>query len=176
MTVTCLTIDIEDWYDGMAVLGQSTRAPAARPSGLSILGDLLATPETRQSRLTLFVVGNYAGSIAGEIRDLAAAGHELASHGPEHTTMPENPARLEAWLRRGREDLEQMVQSEVVGFRSPYFGLPPNMDLARYREVLARAGFRYVSDRCVLGQNSPIAELPAQSWSASRSVVEATSA
>ena len=27
----CLTVDVEDWYDGMAVLGESFARPTGRP-------------------------------------------------------------------------------------------------------------------------------------------------
>ena len=44
MTEVCLTIDVEDWYDGMAVLGHPLPKPEAASSGLAALGRLLDGP------------------------------------------------------------------------------------------------------------------------------------
>ena len=49
--------------------------------------------------VTLFVVGNYAPAVAAELAELVGAGHEIASHGPDHGRLPEErdrPARLAA--------------------------------------------------------------------------------
>ena len=164
MTV-CLTVDVEDWYDGMGELGHVIPPPAGAGSGLDGLGELLgAAPADVPNRLTLFVVGKYAAVVGAELAELAAEGHELASHGPDHGRLPEDPAALEAWLRRGREMVEDAVQRPVAGFRSPRFDVPRSLELVAYREAIAAAGFRYVSDRHRLGPASPVAELPVLSW------------
>ncbi len=156
----CLTVDVEDWYDGMAVLGEDVRRPDGASSGLEDLASLLDTAGGRTSTLTLFVVGNYAPSVRAELVDLAARGHEIASHGPDHGRLPGQPADLVDWLRRGRAEVEDVVQQPVRGFRSPRFDIPPAMGLARYRESVAEAGFEYVSDTSLLGRGSPVRELP----------------
>ena len=56
--------------------------------------------------------------------------------------------------------LEDLVQRPVRGFRSPRFEIPRAVGLARYRELLAEAGFSYVSDTSRLGEGSPVRELP----------------
>ncbi len=161
---TSITVDVEDWYDGMAQLGHPVRSPSPG-SGLGALRRLLSSEGgSEPARLTLFVVGKYAPQVAGDLRALAGDGHELASHGPDHGRLPENAGRLEAWLREGRERVEDVVQRGIVGFRSPCFAMPASMSLARYREVLARAGFEYVSDRHRLGSSSPLPELPVLQW------------
>jgi hypothetical protein len=158
-TDVCLTIDVEDWYDGMAVLGRPIDRPAGARSGLSGLAGLLASAEGG-SAVTLFVVGNYASAVGAELDVLTNAGHEIASHGPDHGRMPSDPATLTEWLRRGRLMIEDQVQRPVLGFRSPRFDLPVGVGLARYRDLLAEAGFRYVSDTDRLGPGSPVDELP----------------
>ncbi len=162
----CLTVDVEDWYDGMAEAGYALPAPPAGPSGLEALIELLATtPGAAGARLTLFVVGKYVHQAGQPLRELAAAGHELASHGPDHTVPPADPDQLENWLRQGREMVEDVAQRPVTGFRSPRFALPPGMALERYREALARAGYSYVSDgHAVEGGRSPVRELPILRW------------
>lgn len=164
---TCMTVDVEDWYDGMAQLGHRVDS---RPSGTgldvltSILGSAHRPPGAPAPRLTLFVVGSYAPQISHHLRDFAAAGHELASHGPDHGTLPEDARQLENWLREGRERVEEVVELPIMGFRSPRFSLPGSMRIEEYREVLARAGFKYVSDRHFVGISSAVGELPVLEW------------
>ncbi len=158
-TEVCLTVDVEDWYDGMAVLGEPIARPKEALSGLSGLAALLASARDEPT-VTLFVVGNYAGSVLAELTDLVERGHEIASHGPDHGRLPEDPVALLAWLRKGRSMVEDLVQRPVHGFRSPRFDVPRTLGLARYRELLAEAGFRYVSDTSRLGAASPVRELP----------------
>ena len=161
----CLTVDVEDWYDGMAEVGHVIDAPASAASGLEALEELVSTTTSAAPvRLTLFVVGKYCAEVGTELSRLAGDGHEMASHGPDHGLLPEDPDRLEDWLRRGREMVEEVVQQPVTGFRSPRFRIPRTMGLERYREILARAGFSYVSDRHVLGAGAPVAELPVFRW------------
>jgi hypothetical protein len=155
----CLTVDVEDWYDGMEVLGERIPRPNGAASGLTDLATLLESVDAT-AQLTLFVVGNYAERIRTELADLAAAGHEIASHGPDHGRLPDDPAALVEWLRRGRAELEDLVQRPVLGFRSPRFDIPPAIGLHGFRELLAEAGFAYVSDTSRLGGASPVQELP----------------
>jgi hypothetical protein len=155
----CLTVDVEDWYDGMAVLGESITRPRDERSGLEGLASLLGSTE-KQATVTLFVVGNYAATVGPELAGLVAGGHEIGCHGPDHGRLPEDPAALLEWLRRGRAMVEDLVQQPVRGFRSPRFDVPKGLGLAGYRAVLAEAGFEYVSDTSRLGHGSPLKELP----------------
>jgi hypothetical protein len=153
-----MTVDVEDFYDGMAELGEPIERPAGAGSGLSGLASRL---ETRQeSVVTLFVVGNYAQRVRSDLAALCADGHEIGCHGPDHGHLPEDPKELTHWLRRGRGMLEDLLQTPVEGFRSPRFDVPQTLGLAHYRDVLAEAGFAYVSDRSALGEGSPVRELP----------------
>jgi peptidoglycan/xylan/chitin deacetylase (PgdA/CDA1 family) len=155
----CLTVDVEDWYDGMEVLGEPFPRPAGAMSGLTGLADLL-DQSALSPRVTLFVVGNYAGSVARELAQLVERGHEVASHGPDHGRLPEDPKGLADWLRSGRSMMEDIVQVPVRGFRSPRFDIPESIGLARYRDLVAEAGFEYVSDTRQLGAGCPVRELP----------------
>ncbi|MBF6555677.1 MAG: DUF3473 domain-containing protein [Acidimicrobiales bacterium] len=158
-TMVCLTVDVEDWYDGMAVLGHGTSRPQGARSGLGGLAARLAQAGGTAT-VTLFVVGNYVSSVRSELAELVAGGHEIASHGPDHGRLPEDPAVLVDWLRRGRAMVEELVQLPVRGFRSPRFDIPSTVGLTGYRDLLAEAGFEYVSDTSLLGQRSPVRELP----------------
>jgi hypothetical protein len=158
MTTVCMTVDVEDFYDGMAELGEVVERPVAARSGLSGLASLLVT--SGRSAVTLFVVGNYADRVHPDLAGLIADGHEVGCHGPDHGRLPEDPKDLLEWLRKGREMVEDLFQTQVVGFRSPRFDVPVTVGLDRYRHLLAEAGYGYVSDRSVLGDRSPVRELP----------------
>ena len=146
----CLTVDVEDWYDGMAVLGESFARPQGARSGLADLAGMLASADGEPGGDAVRG-GQLRGDGRPELDDLVAHGHEIASHGPDHGRLPDDAAGLVEWLRRGREMIEDVVQRPVQGFRSPRFDIPRQVGLARYRELLAEAGFSYVSDTSRLG-------------------------
>jgi len=157
----CMTVDVEDFYDGMAALGHTVARPAGTPDGLvSLLHRLEAQPT--KPKVTLFVVGNYAPAVRDDLAAFAAAGHEIASHGPDHGQLP--PTGVVEWLRKGREVLEDLLGISVRGFRSPRFDVPGEGGLARYRDELAEAGYHYVSDTSRLGVRSAVREIPVLSW------------
>ena len=157
----CVTVDVEDFYDGMAVLGHHVDRPWNAQNGLAPLLARLESQPT-QPKVTLFVVGNHAPAVRDDLVAFAAAGHEIASHGPDHGRPP--AGGVVAWLRQGREVLEDLLGIPVRGFRSPRFDVPVGGDLARYRNDLAEAGYRYVSDAAQLGAGSPVREVPVLSW------------
>jgi peptidoglycan/xylan/chitin deacetylase (PgdA/CDA1 family) len=153
----CLTIDVEDFSEGMHTLGHDVAAPATREPGLRAVRRML---EHRTAHITLFVVGRHAAAAGDDLRSLAAAGHEIASHGPDHGRLPGDRRALAEWLRRGREMVEDVVGGPVRGFRSPRFDVPDGMEVREFRDLIADAGFSYVSDTSSSGSAGPIAELP----------------
>ncbi len=155
----CATIDVEDFYEGMAVLGSPVKQLRSGDGLLSLVEELERQPS--HPRVTLFVVGSYAERVRTGLSACTQAGHEIASHGPDHGRLP--ASGLVDWLRRGREMLEQLLQTPVRGFRSPRFDVP-QAGLAAYRQALAEAGYQYVSDTNQLGDDSPLRELPVLQW------------
>ncbi len=163
MSAPCLTVDVENVYDGASVLGIDMGTEIEMGSGLDHLERILDDVGP-SARLTLFVVGKFAGDLRDRLLRLAR-NHEIASHGPDHGMLPTDPDRLEGWLRSGREMVEDVVQKPVTGFRSPRFDVAPSMSLQAFRDCLERAGYRYVSDRHRLGSPaSPVVELPVFTW------------
>ncbi|HUY22810.1 MAG TPA: DUF3473 domain-containing protein [Acidimicrobiales bacterium] len=157
----CVTVDVEDFYDGMAVLGHHVARPPGARSGLAPLLERLDAQPSKP-KVTLFVVANYAPAVRGDLAAFAAAGHEIASHGPDHGRLP--TSGVVEWLRTGRQMLEDLLGVPVRGFRSPRFDVPAHGGLPRYRDELAAAGYQYVSDASRLGTRSPVCEVPVLSW------------
>src|SRR4051794_3053912 len=93
---------------------------------------------------TFFVVGIVAEAEPDLVRDVAAAGHEVALHGWEHIPLVDlDPERLRRDLTRGKELLEDLSGGPVVGYRAPTFSLVPSTTWAT--DVLHEAGFTYSS-------------------------------
>ena len=114
-TELCVTVDVEDWYEGMAVLGHSLPVPQHASTGLESLTETLDRVRPA-ARITLFVVSNYAPRVRSQLVELIARGHEIASHGPDHRRLPEGAVAIANWLRRGREELEDLLGVSVGGF------------------------------------------------------------
>src|SRR4051794_9758201 len=81
-----LTVDVEEWYHTCLV--PSYVRPEGRPALVNELDRLL--PEllemlARSGRsATFFVLGEVAERLPRRVREIAAAGHEVASHGHHH--------------------------------------------------------------------------------------------
>jgi polysaccharide deacetylase family protein (PEP-CTERM system associated) len=102
-------------------------------------------------------VGEIAEAEPDLVREIAAAGHELALHGWRHVVLTEQtPAELADDVRRGKALLEDLAQHEVVGFRAPTFSLVATTVWAT--DVLLDAGYRYSSS--VLPGPSPLYGFP----------------
>ena len=102
---------------------------------------------------TVFVVGRLAAASPGLIREVAAAGHEIALHSWAHVHLTEQtPAEFAEETRRGKDLLEDLAGQEVVGFRAPTFSLVSASQWAV--DVLTEQGFTYSSS--VLGAANPL--------------------
>ena len=110
--------------------------PLAYTAGLPRLAAAFAR---HHLRATFFCVGRDAAAHADELRALAAAGHEIASHTWSHPIgfagLP--PAQQAAELADSRRALSEASGFDVVGFRAPNFdmnaGVVPRLAAAGYR-------------------------------------------
>ncbi|MFL5844093.1 MAG: polysaccharide deacetylase family protein [Solirubrobacteraceae bacterium] len=147
MPAATFTYDLED-------VRPPDSYPARHPA---ITRDVLAFLEARAVRGTFFVVGKLAQEHPDLVRDIAAAGHEVALHGWEHEPLAETgPEAFAEALARGRAVLEDAAGAPVVGFRAPTFSLTPETLWAV--DLLLEAGFRYSSS--VLPAHSPLHGFP----------------
>ena len=96
------------------------------------------------AKATFFIVGQIAESHPKLVRDLADAGHEIASHSWDHRRVHHHtPETFREDLRLSKTALEQAGGREVVGYRAPTFSV--TRETAWAVDVLAEAGFRYDS-------------------------------
>jgi polysaccharide deacetylase family protein (PEP-CTERM system associated) len=105
---------------------------------------LLALLERHDARATFFILGWVAERHPLIVKAIAAAGHEVASHGWDHRRVTQQtPAELRESLRRTKALLEATVGVPVVGFRAPSFSIVPGREWAL--DVLIEEGYTYDS-------------------------------
>src|ERR1041384_4871041 len=83
--VNALTIDFEDWYQGLEIpVAEWHRfEPRIVASGRRLLRIL----DEAGVKATFFVLGRVAEEHPEVVREIAAAGHELGTHGYSHTLI-----------------------------------------------------------------------------------------
>lgn len=140
------TVDVEEYFQVGAfenVIERSTwnAMPTRLAESISLLLDLLARLDVRG---TFFTLGWIAQRHPGIVRRIAAAGHEIASHGWSHrrvTSLSASDFRDE--VRRSKALLEDLAGEAVVGFRAPNFSIGPRNEWAF--DVLIEEGYSYDS-------------------------------
>jgi len=141
-----LTVDVEEWYHTCLV--PSYVRPASRPALANELDRLL--PElldmlARSGRsATFFVLGEVAERLPRRVREIAAAGHEVASHDHYHLRASDrSPEEFARDVARAKALLEDLTGVAVDGYRAPEWSLRA---LGNCRlPMLAAAGYRYDS-------------------------------
>ena len=139
-----LTVDVEDWFQVSAFDGHLARSAwtGCESRVERNTGSLLELLATLGLRATFFTLGWVAARHPHLVRAIAAAGHEVASHGFDHRRVGSlGPAEFYADVRRSRLLLEDVAGVPVRGYRAPSFSLQP--DDARAYGLLAEAGYRY---------------------------------
>lgn len=82
---------------------------------------VLAALEHHRTSATFFMLAERAVRHPDIVRDVLAAGHEVALHGLDHQRLTSlRPEQVTERLRSGREMLEDLVQQRVRWFRPPY--------------------------------------------------------
>ena len=141
-----LTIDVEDYFQVSAFAPYIARDEWERREcrverNVARILDMLAS---RQTKATFFVLGWIAERYPALVRSIAAAGHEIASHGYGHQRASDlSEAQFEADIRRAKAILEDIADVEVRGYRAPSFSIGTG-NLWAF-DCLARAGYRYSS-------------------------------
>ncbi len=141
-----LTVDVEEWYHTCLVpeYVDPSRRPALREELDWLLPELLALLAEAGCRATFFVLGEVATRLPARVREVAAAGHEVASHGYLHLRAGERSvAQFREDVRRAKSELEELIGHRVVGFRAPEWSLRVASN-PRLR-VLSELGFSYDS-------------------------------
>ena len=140
--VNAFTVDLEDWFHGIELdPGDWARQEPRLAIGTRRLLELLAAAEVRA---TFFVLGAAAEAAPDFVREIAAQGHEIATHGYGHEFVYRlGPEAFRADLERSLEVLGGLVDTPIRGFRAPYFSIVRGTEWAF--EVLQSCGIQYDS-------------------------------
>lgn len=137
-----LSVDVEDWFQvlNMAhIVDRETWAAFELRCGDSTrrLLDLFAR---RDARATFFCLGWIAERLPDLVREIAAAGHEIGSHGYDHRVLPDlGQQGFAADLARTNTVLAGITGSAPVAFRACTWSIGRRTPWAI--DELLRAGF-----------------------------------
>ncbi len=145
-SLAAFSADVEDYYQVEALRpfcprdrwdSFEDRVPAATGRLLDLLAE-------HGARGTFFVLGCVAARHPELVRRIAAAGHEVASHGYDHELVyRQSPAVFRADVRRARALLQDLSGQEIIGYRAPSYTIMARTLWAL--PVLREEGYRYDS-------------------------------
>jgi len=146
--VNALSFDIEDWFHIVQVRGLEPENWEALTSQHSIVERythlVLQMCEDAGVKATFFVLGWVAQRYPGLIREIAQAGHELASHGHMHDRVELlGPQRFAEDLNKSIEAIGHACGVRIAGYRAPSFSITPGCEWAF--DAMADAGIRWDS-------------------------------
>ncbi len=141
-----MTVDVEDYFQVQAFAHRiprsswndyASRVEANTDAVLELFADA-------RIRATFFTLGWVAERHPPLIRRIVAGGHELASHGWDHTRADsQDPAAFRADVGRSRRVLEDIGGARVLGYRAATFSIGAG-NLWAFG-VLESEGYRYSS-------------------------------
>ena len=134
-----LTVDVEDWpqstWDRNLPITQRVVTNTRR---------LLRLLEQVDVTATMFILGKVARSFPALVKEIHAAGHEIACHGYGHVEIfQQSPGQFASDVREAKDLLEQSIGERIRGYRAPDFSVVHGTLWAL--DVLAAAGFDYDS-------------------------------
>jgi polysaccharide deacetylase family protein (PEP-CTERM system associated) len=142
--VNAMSVDVEDYFQVSAFDGIVSRTEwdSHQSRVVANTDHLLALFAEFEVRASFFVLGWVAERHPALVRRIAAAGHEIASHGYGHELVYNlTPERFRADVRRSRRLLEDVGGAAVEGYRAPTFSITRQSLWAL--DVLAEEGYRY---------------------------------
>lgn len=140
------TVDVEEYFQVAAMEPHVARSDwASIPSRVEIGTRLLLELLAERGQLgTFFTLGWVAEHQPWLVREIADAGHEVASHGWGHervTTI--TPAQFRESVRSSKRALEDLTGAPVLGYRAPSFSIVRGGEWAL--DILLEEGYRYDS-------------------------------
>jgi polysaccharide deacetylase family protein (PEP-CTERM system associated) len=141
-----MSVDVEEHFHVAAFDAQISRAQWTQlPSRVEANTDrILQLFADSQVSATFFILGWVAERCPALVRRIAAAGHEVASHGYAHEpAFRQTAEQFGEDARRSKAVLENAVGQAVVGYRAASFSIVKANQWA-FAE-LDRAGYRYSS-------------------------------
>jgi polysaccharide deacetylase family protein (PEP-CTERM system associated) len=141
-----MTIDVEDYFHVEAFASTIDRKdwdrlPQRVERNTERILDILSESG---AQATFFVLGWIAQRHPGLVRRILAEGHELASHGSDHTRVDRlSPEGFRVDVRQSKRVLEDAGGVLVRGYRAPTFSI--SRDCSWAHAVLLEEGYCYSS-------------------------------
>jgi polysaccharide deacetylase family protein (PEP-CTERM system associated) len=141
-----LTVDVEDYFQVSALApyiarSEWERIPCRVERNVEVILELFGEAGAQATFFTLGWIAERYPALVGRI---AAAGHEIASHGYGHLRIHEQtPAEFSQDIRKAKGVLEDLSGAEVSGYRAPSFSIG-RRTLWAFDEI-AKAGYQYSS-------------------------------
>jgi polysaccharide deacetylase family protein (PEP-CTERM system associated) len=145
-TPNAFTVDVEEWFhiidaDQAPTPAEWDRQESRVEGATERLLEILAGADVRA---TFFFLGWIAERHPELVRRVAAAGHEIATHGYAHELVYRlGPEGFREDTRRAKGTIEDLAGAGVVGYRAASFSITPETPWAF--DVLAAEGFAYDS-------------------------------
>lgn len=146
MTQHFFTVDLEEHFQVSAFDSVVSRADwPTLPSRLHhTIPILLERLDRFGAKATFFVLGWVARHRPDVVREVARAGHEIASHGFwHHRVSTQSSEAFREDVRASKRVLEDLTGLPVSGYRAPSFSIVRGHEWAF--DVLLEEGFRYDS-------------------------------
>jgi polysaccharide deacetylase family protein (PEP-CTERM system associated) len=140
------TVDVEEYFQVQALAPYVPRdrweeMPRRLEIGLHRILDLMSE---HKALGTFFVLGWVAERAPALVREIAARGHEIASHGSDHKRITDiTRDEFRESIRSSKEILEAITGKEVVGYRAPSFSIVRGTEWAL--DILLQEKYRYDS-------------------------------
>lgn len=144
--VNAMTIDVEDYFHVSVFDGLVPRSSWDQKESRVCRNTerLLALFDECGARATFFVLGWVAERYPALVRQIATAGHEIASHGYAHRLIYDQTTEgFRQDVRRAKALLEDACGRAVIGYRAPSYSITPRSLWAL--DVLLEEGYRYDS-------------------------------
>jgi polysaccharide deacetylase family protein (PEP-CTERM system associated) len=144
--VNALTVDIEDYFHVQALERVVSRDSWDRRETRveRNTDEVLAIFAESGRKATFFILGWVAKRHPALVKRIAAAGHEVASHGLDHVRVDrQDRASFRDCIGTTKNLLEDIAGVAVKGYRAPSFSIGRAQFWAY--ELLAEAGYRYSS-------------------------------
>ncbi len=144
--VNALTIDVEDYFQVSAFAPHIARSEwntreCHVERNIARILEMLAEHEVQA---TFFTLGWIAERYPRMVQAIAAAGHELASHGYAHERATrQSPQAFFTDIQLAKILIEDLAGKAVLGYRAPSFSIDRSNAWAF--DVLQKAGYRYSS-------------------------------
>lgn len=141
-----MTVDVEDYFQ-VAALAEKVRREDWDSYPCRVernIGRILVMFVECDVRATFFTLGWIAERYPSLVRQIADAGHELASHGYEHIKVhQQSPEAFRQDVRRTKAILEDVSGQRVRGYRAASFSIDRRSLWAF--DILAEEGYDYSS-------------------------------